>query len=61
MSAAGGPDLSHPVEDRAMADEWMFHSAPKPLPRQPQPGEEVWRLRDPADGRHRAIRADCNG
>jgi hypothetical protein len=34
-----------------MADDWMFHNSPKALPRQPKPGEEVWRLRDPADGR----------
>ena len=34
-----------------MTDDWMFHNSPKAPRRQPKPGEEVWRLRDPAGRR----------
>jgi hypothetical protein len=33
-----------------MKPEEMVHNAPRPAPRQPKPGEEVWRLQHP-DGR----------
>jgi len=38
-------------DKRAQHQRALLHNAPKPIPRQRTPGDEVWRLRDNETGR----------